>query len=129
MFIAVAALIAARGTASGSMQLAWLFVLLVPLFNPTSPGWPGRAVVAYVILGGAIGVSAFMCAVNFATRFANRMLGILVCDGKAEGAGAYAPNELDAIGTVAHATGLALDLLRIEALEVEIAVLRAASAT
>jgi hypothetical protein len=55
----------------------------------------------------------------------NRLLGVLVCGGKADGV-AYAPDELEAIGAVAHATGFALDLLRIEALERELAELRIA---
>jgi GAF domain-containing protein len=56
----------------------------------------------------------------------NRLLGVLVCGGKADGVAAYAPDELEAIGAVAHATGFALDLLRIEALERELAELRIA---
>jgi hypothetical protein len=54
----------------------------------------------------------------------NRLCGLLVCDGKADGPAAYAPDELDAIGAVATATGLALDLLRIETLERELEALR-----
>jgi len=54
----------------------------------------------------------------------NRLCGLLVCDGKADGPAAYAPDELDAIGAVATAAGLALDLLRIEGLERELAALR-----
>ena len=56
----------------------------------------------------------------------NRLLGVLVCGGKLDGVAAYAPDELEAIGAVAHATGFALDLLRIEALERELAELRIA---
>ncbi|MBD5656272.1 MAG: GAF domain-containing protein, partial [Candidatus Eremiobacteraeota bacterium] len=47
----------------------------------------------------------------------NRLLGILSCGGKTDGVTVYAPDELEAIGAVAQAAGLALDLLRIEALE------------
>ncbi len=47
----------------------------------------------------------------------NRLLGILVCADKADGTAVYAPDELEAIGAVAHAAGVAIDLLRIEALE------------
>jgi hypothetical protein len=54
----------------------------------------------------------------------NRLLGVLVCGEKKDGVAAYAPDELDAIGAVAHAAGLALDLLRIGALEREVAGLR-----
>lgn len=46
-----------------------------------------------------------------------RLLGILVCADKADGTAVYAPDELEAIGAVAHAAGVAIDLLRIEALE------------
>jgi hypothetical protein len=55
----------------------------------------------------------------------NRLSGLLVCDGKADGPAAYAPDELDAIGAVASAAGLTLDLLRIESLERELESLRA----
>jgi GAF domain-containing protein len=54
----------------------------------------------------------------------DRLLGFIVCSGKQDGAAAYAPDEIDAIAAVATATGLALDLSRIEALEREIATLR-----
>jgi hypothetical protein len=54
----------------------------------------------------------------------NRLSGLLVCDGKAAGPAAYAPDELDAIAAVANAAGLALDLLRIESLERELEALR-----
>jgi hypothetical protein len=53
------------------------------------------------------------------------LIGIVVCSGKTDGPTAYAPDELHAIGTVAHATGLALDLLRIERLERELEAYRA----
>jgi len=56
----------------------------------------------------------------------NRLSGLLVCDGKADGPAAYAPDELEAIGAVASAAGLALDLLRIESLERELESLRTA---
>jgi len=55
----------------------------------------------------------------------NRLLGILVCADKLDGVAAYAPDELDAIGAVAQSAGLAIDLLRIEALERELAGMRA----
>jgi len=58
----------------------------------------------------------------------NRLLGMLVCGGKSEGVAAYAPDELSAIAAVAHAAGVTLDLLRIEALERELDGLRPASA-
>jgi GAF domain-containing protein len=52
----------------------------------------------------------------------NRLLGVLVCGDPDGGVGTGAPDELDAIGAVAHASGVAIDLLRIEALERELAV-------
>jgi hypothetical protein len=54
----------------------------------------------------------------------NRLLGALVCASRDGGAASYAPDERDAIAAVAHACGVALDLLRIEELERELAVLR-----
>jgi len=58
----------------------------------------------------------------------SRLIGILVCSGKTDGPTAYAPDELDAIGNVAHASGLALDLLRIERLERELEAFRSGDA-
>ena len=55
----------------------------------------------------------------------NRLLGILVCGGKIDGVTAYAPDELATIGAVAHAAGVALDLLRTDALESELLRVRA----
>lgn len=54
----------------------------------------------------------------------NRLLGVLVCGDRTTSVTTYAPDELSAIGAVAHASGLALDLLRIEALERELAATR-----
>jgi len=51
----------------------------------------------------------------------NRLLGVLVCGDPDRTVGTGAPDELEAISAVAHASGLAIDLLRIEALERELA--------
>ena len=69
MFLGLAAVVAARGRSSGSLQLAWLFALLVLLFNPTGPSWPHGLILAYEILDGATAVAAFWCAGDFASRF------------------------------------------------------------
>ena len=55
----------------------------------------------------------------------NRLLGVFICGGKIDGVTAYAPDELATIGAVAHAAGLALDLLRTDALESELRLVRA----
>jgi hypothetical protein len=55
----------------------------------------------------------------------SRLIGVLVCSGKTDGPTAYAPDELDAIAAVAQSSGLALDLLRVEHLERELAGYRA----
>ena len=70
MFLAIAALIATRGRSSGSLSLAWLFALLVLLFNPTTPAWPDWLVLVYDVLGAPLAIAAFLCATDFASRFA-----------------------------------------------------------
>jgi hypothetical protein len=54
----------------------------------------------------------------------NRLIGMLVCGRDSGSSTVYAPDEIDAIGAVAQASGIALDLLRIENLEREVASLR-----
>jgi hypothetical protein len=70
MFLGIAALIAARGRARGSMSLAWLFALLVLLFDPMSPAWPHWLIEGYSLLSASVAILALACAVDFATRFA-----------------------------------------------------------
>jgi hypothetical protein len=50
----------------------------------------------------------------------NRLLGVLVCAGNGAGATADAPDERESIAVVAHACGVAVDLLQIERLEREL---------
>jgi hypothetical protein len=69
MFLGIAALIAARGRAPGSMSLAWLFGLLVLLFDPMSPAWPHWLLEGYSIFGASVAIFALACAVDFTTRF------------------------------------------------------------
>ena len=69
LFLGIAALIAARGRSNGSLSLAWLFALIVLLFNPTTPAWPAWLILAYATSGGIIAIGAFFCATDFATRF------------------------------------------------------------
>lgn len=71
MFIGIAALIAVRGRSSGSLSLAWLFALILLLPNATTPAWPSSLILAWAIFSnGASAMIAFMCATDFATRFA-----------------------------------------------------------
>ena len=69
LFLGIAALIAARGRSNGSLSLAWLFALIVLLFNPTTSAWPGWLLMGYEVAGGGIAILAFFCATDFATRF------------------------------------------------------------
>lgn len=69
MFVAIAALIAARGRANGSQQLAWFFVLLVLTSNPTTISWPLVLVIVYAVVGGALTAIALLCASEFTWRF------------------------------------------------------------
>jgi hypothetical protein len=70
MFLPIAALVAARGRSSASLPLAWSLALIVVLFNPTSPAWPGWLMLTYVLSAGTIAAIAFACAADFASRFA-----------------------------------------------------------
>jgi hypothetical protein len=54
----------------------------------------------------------------------DRLAGFIACGDKVDGVAAYAPDEIEAIAAVARATALALDLLRVEALERELETLR-----
>lgn len=54
----------------------------------------------------------------------NRLLGILVCGDRTTAADPYAPDEISAIAAVAGSLGIALDQLRIEALERDLGELR-----
>lgn len=68
-FVAIAFLIAARGRSPGSLQLAWLFAILVLLFNPTTFWWPRWLVMVYAIAGATLASTALVCAADFASRF------------------------------------------------------------
>ncbi|MBD5654799.1 MAG: hypothetical protein IAI50_06410, partial [Candidatus Eremiobacteraeota bacterium] len=70
LYLGVAGLVAARGRSSGSLQLAWLLTLIVLLINNTTPAWPTWLVLANGLGGGAIAVATFVCACDFASRFA-----------------------------------------------------------
>jgi hypothetical protein len=70
MFLGIAAFIAARGRTGGSLSLAWLFGLLVLLFDPVSPAWPHGLVLVYAVFSAPIAILALACAVDFTTRFA-----------------------------------------------------------
>lgn len=58
----------------------------------------------------------------------SRLVGLVLCGGKTDGAATYAPDEIRTIAAVADAVGLALDFLRVETLEREIAELRLGNA-
>jgi hypothetical protein len=70
LFIAIAVLMVARGRAGGSLSLAWPFVLMTTLVNPTSPAWPTWMILTFEVIGPSILGVAFLCASDFATRFA-----------------------------------------------------------
>jgi hypothetical protein len=71
LFLAMAILIVARGRASGSLSLAWPLVLLTTLVNPAAPSWPQWLVLAFYAVSPTIVGVAFLCATDFATRFAS----------------------------------------------------------
>jgi hypothetical protein len=70
VFFVIAAFIAAKGRAAGSLSLAWLLACIVLIANPTTPAWPRWLIVAFAIGGVTISVAAFFFATDFATRLA-----------------------------------------------------------
>jgi hypothetical protein len=71
-FIAIASLIAVRGTSSGALSLACFFASVVLMINPTTAAWPRVAIFAYAVGSGCIIIVLFLFAIDFATKFTNQ---------------------------------------------------------
>jgi hypothetical protein len=72
LFIAIAFIIAIRGTTSGSLSLACFFASIVLMINPTTGAWPRIAIFAYAVASACIIVGAFLFAIDFATKFTSQ---------------------------------------------------------
>jgi hypothetical protein len=72
IFIAIAFLVAIRGTSSGALSLACFFASIILMLNPTTAAWPKAAIFAYATVSGCLIIMTFLFAIDFATKFTNQ---------------------------------------------------------
>lgn len=72
IFIAIAFLVAIRGTSSGALSLACFFASIILILNPTTAVWPKAAIFAYATVSGCLIIMTFLFAIDFATKFTDQ---------------------------------------------------------